>query len=45
MYTLAAEAFPWWLGLVDRDVMLTTLPLAHGNAQLYSVLGSLGLAR
>lgn len=43
MYTLAAEAFPWWLGLVDRDVMLTTLPLAHGNAQLYSVLGSLGL--
>jgi crotonobetaine/carnitine-CoA ligase len=43
MYTLAAEAFPWWLGLVDRDVMLTTLPLAHGNAQLYSTLGSLGL--
>jgi carnitine-CoA ligase len=43
MYTLAAEAFPWWLGLVDRDVMLTTLPLAHGNAQLYSALGSLGL--
>lgn len=43
MYTLAAEAFPWWLGLVDRDVMLTTLPLAHGNAQLYSVLGSYGV--
>ena len=43
MYTLAAEAFGWWLGLVDRDVMLTALPLAHGNAQLYSVLGSLGL--
>jgi carnitine-CoA ligase len=43
MYTLAAEAFPWWLGLVDADVMLTALPLAHGNAQLYSLLGSLGL--
>lgn len=43
MYTLAAEAFPWWLGLTDRDVMVTTLPLAHGNAQLYSALGSLGL--
>lgn len=43
MYTLAAEAFPWWLGLVDADVMLTALPLSHGNAQLYSLLGSLGL--
>lgn len=43
MYTLAAEAFPFWTGLIDRDVMYTNLPLAHGNAQLYSVLGSFGL--
>ncbi|HEX7163660.1 MAG TPA: AMP-binding protein [Trebonia sp.] len=40
---LAAEAFPYWLGLTDRDTMLTALPLAHGNAQIYSVLGSFGL--
>jgi crotonobetaine/carnitine-CoA ligase len=43
MYTLAAEAFPNWLGLVECDVMLTNLPLAHGNAQLYSLLGSFGV--
>jgi crotonobetaine/carnitine-CoA ligase len=44
MYTLAAEAFPFWLGLTEEDVLLTTLPLSHLNAQTYSTLGSYGLA-
>ncbi len=42
MYTLAAEGFPYWLGLTEDDVMLTSLPLAHLNAQAYSTLGSWG---
>ena len=41
-YTLTAEAFPWWLGLTERDVLYTPLPLFHVNAQAYSTLGSLG---
>ncbi len=41
-YALTAEAFPWWLGLGERDRMLAMLPLAHVNAQAYSVMGSLG---
>jgi crotonobetaine/carnitine-CoA ligase len=40
-YVLAAEAFPWWLGLTSEDRLLTTLPLFHLNAQLYSLLGSM----
>lgn len=40
---LTAEAFPSWLELTDADVLLTVLPLAHANAQLYSLLGSYGL--
>lgn len=42
MYTMAGEGFPYWLGLTEADVLLTTLPLAHLNAQAYSTLGSWG---
>lgn len=40
---LTAESFPSWLELTEDDVLLTALPLAHANAQLYSLLGSYGL--
>lgn len=39
-YVLAAEAFPWWLGIDERDRLLTCLPLTHLNAQAYTVLGA-----
>ena len=42
MYVLAAEGMPMWVGLDETDVMLTSLPLSHLNAQAYSVLGSWG---
>ncbi|WP_405970769.1 AMP-binding protein [Streptomyces sp. NBC_00988] len=42
MYTLAAEGYPYWLGLAEDDVLLTSLPLSHLNAQAYSTLGSYG---
>jgi crotonobetaine/carnitine-CoA ligase len=42
MYTMAAEGYPYWLGLTAEDVLLTTLPLSHLNAQAYSTLGSYG---
>ncbi|MGH3517315.1 MAG: AMP-binding protein [Haloechinothrix sp.] len=42
MYTMAAEGYPFWLGLDADDVLLTTLPLSHLNAQVYSLLGSFG---
>lgn len=42
MYTMAAEGYPYWLGLSSADVLLTTLPLSHLNAQAYSTLGSYG---
>jgi carnitine-CoA ligase len=38
---LAAEGFPWWLGLDSTDRLLTALPLFHINALAYSALGSL----
>lgn len=40
-YVMAAEGFGWWLGLTEHDRLLTTLPLFHLNAQVYSTLGSL----
>ena len=43
MYTMAAEGFPYWLSLSDDDVLLTTLPLSHINAQIYSLQGSYGV--
>ena len=39
-YTMAAEGFPWWLGLTEEDRLMTALPLFHINAPAYSVLGS-----
>ncbi|MPZ63968.1 MAG: AMP-binding protein [Pseudonocardiaceae bacterium] len=42
MYTMAAEGYPYWLGLTGSDVLLTGLPLSHLNAQAYSTLGSFG---
>jgi crotonobetaine/carnitine-CoA ligase len=38
---LAAEGFPWWLGLQASDRLMTALPLWHINALVYSALGSL----
>jgi crotonobetaine/carnitine-CoA ligase len=40
---LAAEAFPWWLGLTPADRLMTSLPLFHINALAYSALGALSL--
>src|SRR5215469_14376616 len=40
-YTMAAEGFPFWMGLDERDRMMTSLPLFHINAPIYSALGSL----
>ena len=40
-YTLAAEGFPYWMELTAADRLMTSLPLFHINAPIYSVLGSL----
>jgi crotonobetaine/carnitine-CoA ligase len=40
-YVLSAQGFPYWLGLTERDRLMTPLPLFHVNAQAYSTLGSL----
>jgi len=40
-YIMAAEGFPFWMGLNSSDRMMTSLPLFHINAPIYSVLGSL----
>ena len=39
-YSMAGEGFPFWLGLTERDRLMTSLPLFHINAPAYSVLGS-----
>src|ERR671911_52523 len=39
-YAMAGEGFPWWLGLIAEDRLMTSLPLFHVNAPAYSVLGS-----
>ncbi|MDQ3661269.1 MAG: AMP-binding protein, partial [Actinomycetota bacterium] len=39
-YTMAGEGFPFWLGLIEQDRLMTSLPLFHINAPAYSVLGS-----
>lgn len=39
--TLAAEGFPFWLGLDAGDRLLTALPLFHANALVYSTLGAM----
>ncbi len=40
-YVMAAEGYPWWLGLTSEDRLLTSLPLFHINAPTYSTLGSI----
>jgi crotonobetaine/carnitine-CoA ligase len=40
-YAMAGEGFPFWLGLTADDRLMTSLPLFHINAPIYSVLGSL----
>jgi carnitine-CoA ligase len=40
-YAMAGEGFPFWMGLDATDVLMTSLPLFHINAPIYSVLGSL----
>jgi crotonobetaine/carnitine-CoA ligase len=40
-YTLAAEGFPYWMELTAADRLMTSLPLFHINAPIYSMLGSM----
>jgi crotonobetaine/carnitine-CoA ligase len=40
-YVMAAEGFPFWMELDAADRLMTSLPLFHINAPIYSVLGSL----
>jgi carnitine-CoA ligase len=40
-YAMAAEGFPFWMELTASDRLMTSLPLFHINAPIYSVLGSL----
>jgi crotonobetaine/carnitine-CoA ligase len=42
-YMLTAEAFPWWLGLTQKDRLLLALPLFHVNAQAYSTMAALAV--
>jgi crotonobetaine/carnitine-CoA ligase len=41
-YAMAGEGFPWWMELGPEDRLMTSLPLFHINAPVYSVLGSVG---
>ncbi len=40
-YVLAGEAFPYWMELTAQDRLMTSLPLFHISAPVYSVMGSL----
>jgi crotonobetaine/carnitine-CoA ligase len=40
-YAMAGEGFPFWMELTGADRLMTSLPLFHINAPMYSVLGSL----
>jgi crotonobetaine/carnitine-CoA ligase len=40
-YAMAGEGFPYWMELGASDRLMTSLPLFHINAPIYSVLGSL----
>jgi crotonobetaine/carnitine-CoA ligase len=42
-YVLAAEGFPYWLGLTAEDRLITALPIFHINAPAYSLLGSMAV--
>jgi carnitine-CoA ligase len=39
-YVMGAEGFPWWMELTEDDRLMTSLPLFHVNAVVYSTLGS-----
>jgi crotonobetaine/carnitine-CoA ligase len=40
-YVMGAEGFPWWMELTEDDRLMTSLPLFHVNAMVYSTLGSI----
>jgi carnitine-CoA ligase len=40
-YVMAGEGFPFWMKLDSSDRLMTSLPLFHINAPIYSALGSL----
>ena len=40
-YAMAGEGFPFWMELTAADRLMTSLPLFHINAPIYSALGSL----
>ncbi|HVC69215.1 MAG TPA: AMP-binding protein [Acidimicrobiales bacterium] len=40
-YVMAGEGFPFWMGLTAQDRLMTSLPLFHINAPVYTVLGSI----
>jgi carnitine-CoA ligase len=42
-YVMAGEGFPYWMELDASDRLMTSLPLFHINAPIYSVLGSLAV--
>ena len=39
-YVMAGEGFPHWMQLTSDDRLMTSLPLFHINAPVYTVLGS-----
>ena len=42
-YVMGGEGFPWWMQLDAEDRLMTSLPLFHVNAPVYSVLGSVAV--
>lgn len=42
-YVLTGEAYPWWLGLTEKDRLYVCLPLSHINAQAYSTMAALSI--
>jgi crotonobetaine/carnitine-CoA ligase len=40
-YVMAGEGFPYWMQLTADDRLMTSLPLFHINAPVYSTLGSI----
>jgi carnitine-CoA ligase len=40
-YVMGGEGFPYWMELGASDRLMTSLPLFHINAPIYSALGSL----
>lgn len=40
-HVMGGEGFPYWMGLGSDDCLMTSLPLFHTNALVYSTMGSL----